>query len=136
MPDLPAEEPQEWAPAQSEPEPAGPHHGDHAEPAVPPQQAEVAPGRDHDGPFAEQSAAGSSAEPAAPSERPAPRRGSTVREPAPTSFSFGSAFSGPAPVPPAPPSNTESGTESSAESEDAAHPRRAGWWSKRVLGKG
>jgi ribonuclease E len=134
MPDLPAGESQEREQTQNEPEPAGPYHGDHAEPGVPPRQAEVAQDRDHDGPFAEQSAAEPSAEPAAPVERPAPRRGSTVREPAPTSFSFGGAFSGPAP--PAPASNTESSTESGAESEDSARPRRAGWWSKRVLGKG
>jgi hypothetical protein len=111
-------------------------HGGHAEPGVPPHPADVAQGRDHDGPFAKRSAAEPSAEPAAPVERPAPRRGSTVREPAPTSFSFGGAFSGPAPVPPAPPSTSESSAESGAESEDSARPRRAGWWSKRVLGKG
>jgi ribonuclease E len=140
MPDLAPEESQERAAAQSEPEPAGPYLGDHAEPGGAQHQAEVAQSRDHDGPFAEQSAAGPSAEAAAPLERAAPRRGSTVREPAPTSFSFGGAFGGPGPALAAPPGNTESNTdsaaESSAESEDAVRPRRAGWWSKRVLGKG
>jgi ribonuclease E len=137
MPDLPAGESQAQETTHDEREPAGPYHGDDREPAVPPHQAEVAH-RDHDRSIAEPSAAGPSSEPAAPVERPAPRRGSTVREPAPTSFSFGGAFSGP--VPPAPPGNTESslesGAESSAEGEDSARPRRAGWWSKRVLGKG
>ena len=83
-----------------------------------------------------QTAPAATASAAAPPVSPAPasRRGSTVREPAPTSFSFGSEASTPAtvvhaaPEPPAP--------ASSNESEDAARPRRAGWWSKRVLGKG
>jgi len=50
-------------------------------------------------------------------------------------LSFGSEFSAPAPAAraepeqPAPPSD-------STESEDSTRPRRAGWWSKRVLGKG
>jgi hypothetical protein len=70
---------------------------------------------------------------------PASRRGSTVREPVPTSFRFGGESSAPAGAPqlpvepeqPAPSSDT-----SSTDSEEANRPRRAGWWSKRVLGKG
>jgi ribonuclease E len=127
---------------EREPELNGP--GDHAEPGVEPHQAEVAHSRDHGRPFAEQSAAEPSAEPTVstpPAERPAPRRGSTVREPVPTSFSFGGASSSPSPMPAepepaAPSSSVESNSERSAESPDAAAPRRAGWWSKRVLGKG
>jgi ribonuclease E len=60
-----------------------------------------------------------------------PRRGSTVREPAPGYF-----HTAPAPAAhaePEPPAVIESG---SGESEDEARPRRSGWWSKRVLGKG
>jgi ribonuclease E len=140
-PDSYSGEPQERPPAHDEPEHSRPYQDDHAAPSVEPHHVEVAHSRDHGRPFAEQSAGGPSAEPTAPAERPAPRRGSTVREPAPTSFSFGGAFGTPAPVPvepepPAPASSVESSSERSTESEDAARPRRAGWWSKRVLGKG
>jgi ribonuclease E len=69
--------------------------------------------------------------PAAPESKP--RRGSTVREPAPTSFNFRSEIAAPKPEPvePATPA-----PESSVEADEAARPRRAGWWSKRLLGKG
>ena len=76
----------------------------------------------------------------APSDAPPPpeakpRRGSTVREPAPTSFNFSTEPRIAEPVlraeaepePPAP--------ASTSESEDETRPRRAGWWSKRVLGR-
>jgi hypothetical protein len=71
---------------------------------------------------------------------PAPRRGSTVREPAPTSFSFSGESSAPTPVP-VPAQVLQAEPEQPAQpdvtaSEDTARPRRAGWWSKRVLGKG
>jgi ribonuclease E len=126
-----AREPDQWeqtAPHQRQPDRREPDHhasypGDRAEPDAAPEPAEVARDRDHDGP----------AEP--PSGATAPtRRGSTVREPAPTSFSFGASAQASAPAaqaeaePPAP--------VSGPESEDIARPRRAGWWSKRVLGKG
>ncbi len=93
---------------------------------------EPSPERHHHEP-----AAASSAPVASESPPPAPRRGSTVREPAPTSFSFSSESGIPAPLarvadePPEPPAPA-----SGSESEDAAQPRRAGWWRKRVLGKG
>jgi ribonuclease E len=74
---------------------------------------------------------------APPASEPAPRRGSTVRERAPGYL--GGHAAPPAsvvrvePELPVVPTATESGT---AESEDEARPRRSGWWSKRVLGKG
>jgi ribonuclease E len=80
----------------------------------------------------------------APPEPPAPepsRRRSTVREAAPLSFDeSGSALaeqvttptaSAPAPAAPEPPPQPAA-TEQ--PQEDAAKPRRSGWWSKRVLG--
>ncbi len=128
--------------AQAEPEPRSFHQRDDAEPSFERHQPEAVQHRRHNGPAAEPEAAPAATAPAATasaaappvSPAPASRRGSTVREPAPTSFSFGSEASTPAtvvhaePEPPAP--------ASSNESEDAARPRRAGWWSKRVLGKG
>jgi ribonuclease E len=71
-----------------------------------------------------------------------PRRRSTVREPVPQALS-NQAFSDQAfsdeggnppqaPVPPA----AEPIVSSSGESETDDRPRRAGWWSKRALGKG
>jgi ribonuclease E len=122
-----------WEPTQPETEHGGayPHHDAqlpvaHHEPqAAEPRAEERAPARP---------AAAAEPEPAAPVPpvaAPAPRRGSTVREPAPTSFSFGgeSTVPAPAPQPEPPPPSTGSETEE-------ARPRRAGWWSKRVLGKG
>jgi ribonuclease E len=69
---------------------------------------------------------------------PAPRRGSTVREPAPTSFSFSgeSGAPAPAPVPVLPAEPEQPAQPDVTASEDTSRPRRAGWWSKRVLGKG
>ncbi|HWF97006.1 MAG TPA: Rne/Rng family ribonuclease [Xanthobacteraceae bacterium] len=133
--------------AQAEPEASEPdqrsfHQRDDAEPSFERHQPEAVQHRRHNGPAAEPETAPAATAPAATTPAataPAPtaaasRRRSTVREPAPTSFSFGSEASTPAtvvhaePEPPAPASNSES--------EDAARPRRAGWWSKRVLGKG
>ncbi|HEY6257562.1 MAG TPA: Rne/Rng family ribonuclease [Xanthobacteraceae bacterium] len=114
----------EGEPRERVPHEHAPHEHDqpdHAEPRIE-HAAELAP---------------PAAEPAPSEEKPAPRRGSTVREPAPASFSFGGESKVPEPAlhvepePPAPVSSTES-----AESDDEARPRRAGWWSKRVLGKG
>src|SRR5262245_56718707 len=72
-------------------------------------------------------------EPAA-KEPEQPRRRSTVREPAPATLSAEPDAAAPAPVnrPPEPVvvvTSTSDGTETE-------RPRRAGWWSKRVLGKG
>jgi ribonuclease E len=131
-------EPEPRAPEHREPEPRGAYQRDYAEPSAAQRQAEVAPNSDQD-----RSPAEPAAEPVAPvppGDRPAaPRRGSTVREPAPTSFSFGAEFR----APPAParvepePEPVSSVSESSvSESEDGARPRRAGWWRKGVLGKG
>jgi ribonuclease E len=65
-------------------------------------------------------------------ERETPRRRSTVREPAP--FVVGT---GEAPVPPAPPSPApEPGAEVETPEEDVGQPRRTGWWSRRIMGKG
>jgi ribonuclease E len=63
-----------------------------------------------------------------------PRRRSTVREPAPVA-SRGEAHQ-PAPELAPPPSATEPVVTSPAESESSDRPRRSGWWSKRVLGRG
>jgi ribonuclease E len=133
MPEPHQGEPEEREPEQREPDQRGSYPRDYAEPSVEQRQAEVAQNPDQDRPFAEPAA--EPIAPVPPVSRPAaPRRGSTVREPAPTSFSFGGEFSAPAPAAvvepeqPAPPSGTES--------EDTTRPRRAGWWSKRVLGKG
>jgi ribonuclease E len=60
------------------------------------------------------------------------RRRSTVREPAPMVFS-GEAM---APVPHNPVEAPQPIVSGPAESEDSDRPRRSGWWSKRVLGKG
>jgi ribonuclease E len=61
-----------------------------------------------------------------------PRRRSTVREPAPVAL--GGEAAAPAIVHPAEP--TQPVVSSPTESEDSDRPRRAGWWSKRALGKG
>jgi ribonuclease E len=77
-------------------------------------------------------------EPPPPATEPAPsRRRSTIREPAPTSIGATSAT--PAPVPtvvPPPPAEPPQPPAASAAGEDSARPRRAGWWSKRMFGKG
>jgi ribonuclease E len=133
--------------AQAEPEPSEPEsrsfrQREDAEPSFERHQPEAVQHRGHNGPAAEPetapAAAGSAATApaAAPPVSPAPasRRGSTVREPAPTGHSFGGEAS--TPVPAARPEPEPPAPASSTESEDAARPRRAGWWSKRVLGKG
>jgi ribonuclease E len=70
-------------------------------------------------------------EPTAPEP---PRRRSTVREPAPQPLRDDAISPAPSFTPPAPPVEPE--VSSSAESDDSDRPRRSGWWSKRVLGKG
>ena len=71
------------------------------------------------------------AQPSPPPPQEAPRRRSTVREPAPTAFTGESVMPVPMPVvtaePPPQPVITTSG--------DSDRPRRSGWWSKRTLGK-
>jgi ribonuclease E len=70
--------------------------------------------------------------PAAPE---APRRRSTVREPAPQALGHEGHAATPSftsqPMP-----AVEPVVSSSTESESGDRPRRSGWWSKRVLGKG
>jgi ribonuclease E len=63
-----------------------------------------------------------------------PRRRSTVREPAPQAVRD----DGDLPAPPftQPPAPVEPVVSSPAESEVSDRPRRSGWWSKRVFGKG
>jgi ribonuclease E len=63
-------------------------------------------------------------------ERETPRRRSTVREPAPFAVSTAEA-----PVPPPPTPSPEPSVEVEAP-EDVAQPRRTGWWSRRIMGKG
>jgi ribonuclease E len=127
-----------WEPARSEPEHGGAYRQDHAEPVAARHQPEVAQEREHEHeperPWAQPEAGPIAPEPAAGAP-PAARRGSTVREPAPTSFSFGSGELS-APTPAARPEPEQPAPSTPAESEEAARPRRAGWWSKRVLGKG
>lgn len=65
----------------------------------------------------------------APAPDAPPRRRSTVREPAPTSFGD----LPPMPVPPPQPEPTPVVVESSGG--DEAKPRRTGWWAKKLLGK-
>jgi ribonuclease E len=112
---------------RSEPEPARSNHRDQAEPTVAHYQSEVA----HAAPERPV------AEPEPPMSTPStPRRGSTVREPAPTSFGFGGESGAPAPAPVLQPEPEQPAQPDVAASEDTSRPRRAGWWSKRVLGKG
>jgi ribonuclease E len=73
-------------------------------------------------------------EPVAVEPTPSSRRRSTVREPvAPVSFDDTS-HTPPAPIPmPVPPAEPAA---VGSEPEDSARPRRSGWWSRRVFGKG
>jgi ribonuclease E len=73
--------------------------------------------------------------PPAPVAAEAPRRRSTVREPAPVTSGGDGAGVAPSFTPPAPPS-AEPIVSSPAEDETDDRPRRSGWWSKRALGKG
>ena len=63
-----------------------------------------------------------------------PRRRSTVREPAPAASRSEAPPPAPELVPPPP--TTEPVVTSPAERESNDRPRRSGWWSKRVLGRG
>jgi ribonuclease E len=64
-----------------------------------------------------------------PSPAEAPRRRSTVREPAPM---FGGSSSMDAPMPP--PQPAAAPPAAAPEAEETAKPRRTGWWAKRLLG--
>jgi ribonuclease E len=64
---------------------------------------------------------------AAPPE--SPRRRSTVREPAPVFSGGGTAVATPQLSPQPPPAPVATGT-----AEDAAKPKRSGWWAKKLLG--
>jgi ribonuclease E len=119
------DEPAHGEPERREPDRGGSHPRDYAEPSADHRQIEAAQRSDQDRPVTE---------PAPVSGPAASRRGSTVREPAPTSFTFSDALNAPPPATRVEPEPAE--PESSPESEDTARPRRAGWWSKRVLGKG
>jgi ribonuclease E len=70
--------------------------------------------------------------PAAPE---APRRRSTVREPAPQALGHEGHVATPS-FTPQPMPAVEPVVSSPAEGESGDRPRRSGWWSKRVLGKG
>jgi ribonuclease E len=70
-----------------------------------------------------------------PTAPEAPRRRSTVREPAPQSLDHEGHVATPSfTTQPAP--AVEPVVSSSTEDESGDRPRRSGWWSKRVLGKG
>jgi ribonuclease E len=62
------------------------------------------------------------------------RRRSTVREPATQAFHHEESIPAPSFTPPGP--AVEPVVSSPAESESSDRPRRSGWWSRRVLGKG
>jgi ribonuclease E len=79
-------------------------------------------------PAATASAPAPSPAPAAAAE--APRRRSTVREPAPV-FTEGAHQAVPAPV-----TRSEPVASSSSEADEANKPRRTGWWARRLLGGG
>jgi ribonuclease E len=68
---------------------------------------------------------------AAPPEQP--RRGSTVREPAPVASSLLEPM--PSMTPTAPPPNPRAGSEE-PKAQDSSPPRKTGWWSKRLAGGG
>jgi ribonuclease E len=126
-------EPEQREPERTAAELSGSYQGDIAEPRMEQNRAEVVQNHDQDRPFAEPEA--QPIVPVPPAARPAAsRRGSTVREPAPSSFGFSGEIS--APMPAAPVEPEQPAPSSSTESEDTTRPRRAGWWSKRVLGKG
>jgi ribonuclease E len=77
-------------------------------------------------------------EPAPPTPEPElPRRRSTVREPASSWRGRGADAATPPTIeptePPRPPAASPTETE---PAEDTDRPRRSGWWSRRVLGKG
>lgn len=67
-------------------------------------------------------------EPVSPPPETAPRRRSTVREPAPVTFS---GEAPPAPVPSQPVELPQPVVIGPADSDAAAQPRRSGWWRKR-----
>jgi ribonuclease E len=68
---------------------------------------------------------------------PPPRRGSTVREPAPGYFSSHADTTVPVErVEIDQPASTSPNEGEATEPEDSTRPRRSGWWSRRVLGKG
>jgi ribonuclease E len=70
-----------------------------------------------------------------PAASEAPRRRSTVREPAPQALGHEGQVATPS-FTPQPMPAVEPVVSSSTESESGDRPRRSGWWSKRVLGKG
>jgi ribonuclease E len=73
----------------------------------------------------------------APSEQPAPespRRRSTVREAVPLSFDDNGSEPAATPIASAPAPEPREQPESEQPQDDAAKPRRTGWWAKRMLG--
>ncbi len=65
-----------------------------------------------------------------------PRRRSTVREPAPQAFGSDESIPAPAFAPAIPTVEPVVSSPTESESESSDRPRRSGWWSRRVLGKG
>ncbi len=119
--DQPAEQPHPYEQAQ-QPYPAAPEADE--PPASEPVAAFEAPAAPA-APVAQQQAP-------VPAEQPAPRRRSTVREPAPV---FGDSAPAATPAPaPAPVPEPAPATLAAPEADDAAKPRRTGWWAKRLLG--
>jgi ribonuclease E len=104
--------------------------GGNGRPTYEPQPAPVAsesrPDIMQDAPPAPQAAAPA---PAEPPPAAAPRRRSTVREAAPV-FGAGSEPAMPAP----PPASSPPPVTEPTSTDDAAKPRRTGWWAKRLLG--
>jgi ribonuclease E len=110
-----------FAPDQSE------AAADHAWPAERPADEASHRPEEHHTPQMEQPAPVPAAESQPDSPEPsAPRRRSTVREPAPTN----AVADAPVAIP-SPPAETSQPVVSSSESETADRPRRSGWWSRR-----
>lgn len=73
------------------------------------------------------------AQPVPAIEAEAPKRRSTVREPAPT-FTSGQGFA-PVPMPQAAPAVVSTSPAPATEAADETKPRKTGWWAKRLLGE-
>jgi ribonuclease E len=69
----------------------------------------------------------------APTEAP-PKRGSTVREPAPT-FASGRGFMAAESAPPPRGDTPEPSSPPEQTGAESGKPRRTGWWARRIMGE-
>jgi ribonuclease E len=135
--DQPITEPAHDEPAHDEPENSEPAHGEPTRSEPIHDEAPLAHHRQHVAEHREDEIPAKAVEqiappPPAPPPAEAPRRRSTVREPAPTAFTGESVM--PIPMPVVPPEPIPQPVITTV-SEDSDRPRRSGWWSKRTLGK-